>query len=620
MSRGGPTTLAGRAITTVLVVGALALGGVGVAVASPSVGRASAPAVAVRWGAAHPVEPAGGHPSAISCPTPAFCAVADTAGGIVLDAAGTWTAPSGVDAVGITSVSCASATLCVAVDGTGDALVYDGSTWTTQHLDTVALTSVSCVVAATQCVAVDVAGDAFGYVTGVWSAATPVASAPLSAVSCATTTSCEAVDAAGNAYAYTGTWSIATSLGSASLLSVDCPTATFCVAGDDAGGVDVLSTGVWTPDHAVLGHTDGVVAVACASGTSCVALGQDGAAAVYAGSWAAATQVFPADNGVGASCVAAASCTAVSAAGSAATFNGTAWSGPTGVDARPGRLTGVGCGAPRFCLAVDDTGQASRWNGSTWSARQPTGLGSLSAVSCAGTFCMAVSDNGGAVPFVHGTWRHARSIDPSALTGVSCVSSRFCAAVDAANHVLTFNGARWSAPRTMRVAQAQARGYNAVSCVTPTFCVAVDENGNELFFGAGRPFLHQAVACAATACRYNGESFSIPLTGVACATSRLCIAVDEEGNEVTYTARGAVRSWSRPGHIDAYRLTGIACTRIGYCLAVDDNGGTVIYDRGQWRAASRLVPLGAISAVACTSRATCAVTDASSAALGTATR
>jgi len=214
-------------------------------------------------------------------------------------------------------------------------------------------------------------------------------------------------------------------------------------------------------------------------------------------------------------------------------------------------------------------------------------------------------------------WRQPRVIDASALTSVSCVSSRFCAAVDAANHVLTFNGAAWSAPSTEGVPQASVRGYNAVSCVAPRFCVAVDEKGNELFFGAGRPFLHQAIVCATATCRFNGQTFSVPLTGVACATTRLCVAVDEQGDEIVYTSHGAVRAWSRPGHIDLYRLTAIACTRAGYCLAVDDNGGTVAYGHGHWSRASRLVPLGSISAVSC-SRTTCAAIDPVNAVVGAA--
>ncbi|HEV3329210.1 MAG TPA: hypothetical protein VGZ33_07415, partial [Acidimicrobiales bacterium] len=188
-----------------------------------------------------------------------------------------------------------------------------------------------------------------------------------------------------------------------------------------------------------------------------------------------------------------------------------------------------------------------------------------------------------------------------------------CAAVDAANHVLTFRRARWSAPSTEGVAPPAVRGYNSVSCAAPTFCIAVDENGNGLLLGSGRASLHQVDATTVAK-----QLEAVPLTAVSCATSALCVAVDEEGNEITLTSRGAAQTWSRPGHVDPYRLTGVSCTRSGFCLAVDDDGGTVVYDHGRWFRPSRTVPLGAIDAVSCTGVASCAVAATSQVAIGTA--
>ena len=97
------------------------------------------------------------------------------------------------------------------------------------------------------------------------------------------------------------------------------------------------------------------------------------------------------------------------------------------------------------------------------------------------------------------------------------------------------------------------------------------------------------------------------------------MAVDEEGNEVTYTSRGGVQAWSRPGHLDPYRLTAISCTTQRVCLAVDDAGGTVVLSDGRWLRPSHAVPLGAMRAVSCTGRATCVAVDGDDAAVGTAT-
>jgi hypothetical protein len=614
---GGPRSAFGRSLGALVVLAALVLGGMGVSAAAapgPGPGRVTVGAIPMVWGLAHGVEPTGGHPSAISCGVAGSCVVVDTAGDVVVETDGVWGAPTNVDAVALTSVSCVSTSFCLAVDSAGGALIYDGSTWTTSTVDTDELTSVSCV-SATFCVAVDVAGRALAY-TGGWSAPTPLGTPPLTAVSCATTAFCVAADAAGGVYTYTGSWSGAKSLGPVGLLSVACPSSAFCIAGDDGGSVHVLRAGTWTVTSVL---DSGVVSVACASATSCVALGQSTKAARYTGTWAQAKYVFPTDNGVGATCVPAGGCAAVSAAGDVAELMASSWSEPSDVDTRPGNLTGVSCGTRTFCIAVDDAGEASSFNGVTWSAREPTGLASLSAVSCVSGFCIAVSDSGGATPYEHGTWGPATRINTSALTSVSCVSLKFCAAVDAANRVQTFNGVRWSAPSTEGVPQATVRGYNSVSCVAPRFCVAVDENGNELFFGRGGALLHEADVFAITPSSDDrATTATVPLTAISCATSALCVAVDEEGNEVTYTSHGGVRSWSRPGHVDPYRLTGVACTRSGFCLAVDDDGGTVVYDHGHWYPPSWTVPLAAIQAVSCVAPASCVLADTTQTAMGAA--
>lgn len=235
-----------------------------------------------------------------------------------------------------------------------------------------------------------------------------------------------------------------------------------------------------------------------------------------------------------------------------------------------------------------------------------TGLESLSGVSCAGSLCVAVSNDGDAVEYSGGAWDKPVSIDTSDLTAVSCASPTFCAATDASNHILTFNGQVWSPPSTEGVPTRYVRGYTAISCVAPSFCVAVDTDGSELLYSPGASFLYQA------------DTRFVPLTSVACASKSLCIAVDEQGQAVTYSFSGTSGTWSLL-HIDAYRLTAVSCTSGGYCLATDDHGGTVAFANGTWSQPTRTVPLGAISAVSCTGTSTCVATDPSDAAVSTAT-
>ena len=572
--------------------------------ALPSVASPAARGAPVAWGAPQSLEPTGGHPTSISCPAPGSCVEVDRGGDALSEVAGTWGRPSRIDSVGLTSVSCAATTLCVAVDGAGNAFTSNGDSWTeAAQVDPVSLTSISCAPGSTTCVAGDVAGDAVTYTSGTWSAPEHVSSSPLSAVACATSTYCVAVDTGGDAATFTSSWSATQRLGSAGLTTVACPEAGACMAGDDDGHLHRDTAGTWrTLTGSVAG---GVVSVSCTSSSSCEALGSQSAVAIR-GSSETPTVLLPRDEAVALSCAPGGSCTAASYGGSVV-LHASSWGPATTVDPRPGLLTGVACGSTTFCAAVDDAGEVALWNGTVWSALSPTGLSSVSGVSCAGDFCLAVSNSGGAVTYQGGAWGRPRVVDPSPLTAVSCVSATFCAATDASKRVLLFSHGSWSKPNNEGVDLTHVRGYTAVSCATPSFCVAVDTYGEELFFGKGvRAFRHQA------------DTYNVPLTGVSCAVAGWCVAVDEQGRELTFRASGGVQTWSRPLPIDAYRLTGVSCTAEGYCLATDDDGGTVAFADGTWGADSLATPLqGTIGSVACMAL-TCAATDTTDAAVATA--
>jgi hypothetical protein len=570
--------------------------------ATASTAHLVAGATTVTWAAPQAVEPTGGHPSSVSCPTTTFCAAADLGGDVITETSGKWSVPLQVDSAPLVSVSCASATLCIAVDGSGNAFRFDGSSWSEEAaVDSVAFTSVSCVVKSTTCVAVDVAGDALTYSAGAWSAPVWTKGYPDNAISCPSTSFCVAADVAGFVHVFDGTWENQLSLGDSVLTSVACASTTYCVVGNDEGRLFSDVSGRWASQGDVI--AGGVASVACASEQRCEAVGANASAgASITKKWVGSGHVFVGDGAVAVSCAPQSACTAVSYDGNV-TIRTTKWGAPFSIDARPGNLTSVGCSSETFCMAVDDAGSAMTWSGATWSAPTATGLSSLSGVSCAATICMAVSNIGDAVEYSDGAWGKPVSIDASDLTAVSCTSATFCAATDASNHVLTFDGTTWTAPSTEGVPQHYVRGYTALSCVAPANCVAVDTDGGELFFSPGAGFLYQA------------DTRFVPLTGVACATKSLCVAVDEQGNAITYS--GTSNTWTLL-HIDPYRLTAVSCTPAGYCLATDDHGGTVAFNNGTWSPPTRTVPLGAISAVSCTGTSTCVATDPSNAAVSTA--
>jgi hypothetical protein len=569
----------------------------------PTVPQASGPTVA--WGADQPVEPSGGHPSSISCPTPAFCVVVDRGGDVTTESAGTWSPPIHLGDGGLVAVSCATATSCVSVDGQGDAFTYDGASWNeAAHVDAVPLTAVSCAPGTTTCVAVDVAGNVLTEVAGSWSAPVHVASSPFTAVSCPAPGGCVAGDAGGAAYTQHATgWSVQR-LGSAGLTALACTTSA-CVAGDDTGRVYRESGGTGWRWRARA--TPGAVAsVSCVAAASCDALSATADVLVHKGpSVTGSTDVFPGDQAVAISCAPGGPCTAVSYGGQVAVRHAS-WGAPRRVDGRPGNLTGVSCSAPTSCVAVDDAGRASIYDGTRWSTPQLTGLASASGVSCAGTFCAVVSNAGTVVEYVGGRWGKPRVVDSNALTAVSCVSASFCVAADAADHVLLFNGQRWTAPRSDGAQPWNVRGFTAVACASPAVCLAAGTYGGMLFFGTGRPHVHQA------------DTLHVPITGVSCGALTFCVAVDERGRAIVTTLFGTALLWGKPKQVDRHRLTAVSCAPGGFCLAVDDAGGAVAYLHGAWSTTSTAIPLvGALSAVACATGGTCAVTGADATAVGT---
>ncbi|HEY1733180.1 MAG TPA: hypothetical protein VGG23_01950, partial [Acidimicrobiales bacterium] len=143
-------------------------------------------------------------------------------------------------------------------------------------------------------------------------------------------------------------------------------------------------------------------------------------------------------------CASSSTCMAVGAGNGSASFDGSTWSrvaGPASVDASSPALAGIACEDAVTCTAVGSTSDASgsgllaeEWNGTAWSvvALPPTTVqprNGLSSVSCVGSSCIAGGQAGGsAVQFViaDGAARQAASpVDGAntAIGGVSCTAA-----------------------------------------------------------------------------------------------------------------------------------------------------------------------------------------------------
>jgi hypothetical protein len=153
-----------------------------------------------------------------------------------------------------------------------------------------------------------------------------------------------------------------------------------------------------------------------------------------------------------------------------------------------------------------------------------------------------------------------------ALTALVAFASLASASISAA----ATSPVHWNPPSRI---DSRNGGLTAVACASPKLCVAVDESGFALTTtnprGHGgkwsRPFRIDAGPNA-------------PLTGVACPSTKLCVAIDSAGNVITSKhPNGGSRAWSRPVHVDTATapdggpagLNGISCPSITLCVAVD---------------------------------------------------
>lgn len=111
-------------------------------------------------------------------------------------------------------------------------------------------------------------------------------------------------------------------------------------------------------------------------------------------------------------------------------------------------------------------------------------------------------------------------------------------------------------------------GATSVSCPTATFCVAVDSDGNAL--------------------TYNGTAWSVPLrvdadgsplNSVSCSSSSFCAAVDNNGR--AYMFNGT--SWSSPGIIDPHGyMRSVSCASASFCVAADTYGYVLTWSGTTW--------------------------------------
>ena len=254
------------------------------------------------------------------------------------------------------------------------------------------------------------------------------------------------------------------------------------------------------------------------------------------------------------------------------------WAAPHEVDPVEGHPNSVSCNTPRFCVAVDASGNAITFDGSTWSPPTPIDPngGGLNSVSCpATTFCAAVDAAGNVLTYNGTTWSPPTAIDPDGegVTAVSCATPSRCVALSSRGDMTTYDGTNWSAPVLHQVPDAMS-----LSCPTVDFCGALIDNGSQVETYDDTTWTLQP-QLGGTPPGHQG--------GIACTYSTFCVVAAWTNADIFDGAQ-----WTPSGPIDPAGLSAVSCTSSASCMAVDPSGNALSYDGHTWTSPVNIDPNG----------------------------
>lgn len=342
-------------------------------------------------------------------------------------------------------------------------------------------------------------------------------------------------------------------------------------------------------------------------------------------------------------CPTASQCTAVDGSGREVTFDPGAPSHAAAVQLAAGRsLTSVSCPSVSQCTAVFmPSPRAASWYPSgeiTFDPQSgarisfaavanglPGPVTRLGVVSCPSTTqCTAAGPSSSSPdseevtfdPTDPGTLKEViidsyltAAVAPSgADLALACPSTAECVAVDDVGREITFNPHAPGSPSPTDLGGAHG-GLAAVSCSSPTQCVALDTKGDAVVFGPSTPSAGTSTVVDANGFQprfVNGQV--VAEHALACPAQDQCIAVDDQGNVVTFDP-GA------PGNpmqtsVSATALDAVACPISSQCTAFDAAGVeyTLTPPDAPFAHAS-LDPATRIGAIACPVLSQCTAVD-----------
>lgn len=207
-----------------------------------------------------------------------------------------------------------------------------------------------------------------------------------------------------------------------------------------------------------------------------------------------------------------------------------------------------------------------------------------------------------------------------ALDAVSCainnvgkkstIGQQLCVVVDATGHVwwTTKPWDRRGAWKEAKIDGKSGSSLTGVSCATTTYCVAIDNLGDVMVSKrptGGAKYWSKPVQVDSTAAAGGGPA---GLSGISCPTTTLCVAVDNASEVVTSTRPGGGASaWTAAAIPGGATLTSVACPSATLCVI----GGSTRYDStsptggaSAWTASGG-VAHGVLVSLSCPSIAAC---------------
>jgi hypothetical protein len=253
-----------------------------------------------------------------------------------------------------------------------------------------------------------------------------------------------------------------------------------------------------------------------------------------------------------------------------------------------GVITGASCvsssASSQLCVVVDNEGNVlsstEPTNASSWRIghvdTQP-----LSSVSCAATsaaLTCAAGDGGGNVLSsaepAAGSWSITSVGTP--ISSVSCLPTGLCVAAGGAWVIDSAEPAKANSPWTVKRVD-RSFALTGVSCATSTLCLAVNATG--AVFTTSAP-TQPAKTPESTWSHANLEFGKATPTAISCPEAELCVAVDNGGSVLTSKdpakGEGTEATWKSHNADGGHAIDGVSCGSSTLCIAVDNAGNALV--------------------------------------------